>query len=190
MKNKIEYFIEEHREEFDDEIPNPGLWEKVDRKRSKRKFKWVDTLSLRQMVASVILLLSGIAIIILIQQEGHKNVKGISPALSYKESQEPGDNYYENDIRQMTQMIEIKQNQLKEIKTTDPKLYKDFISSIGQLSLYYRNLEEELKTNPNKDQLLEAMIQNLKLQQELLNQQLSIYKKVKQSKNETRSKNI
>jgi len=39
-----------------------------------------------------------------------------------------------------------------------------------------------LPSNPNREQLLEAMIQNLKLQTELLNQQLLIIQKIKQAK--------
>jgi hypothetical protein len=44
-------------------------------------------------------------------------------------------------------------------------------------------LKKELPVNPNREQLLEAMIENLRLQTEILNQQLSIINEIKASKN-------
>jgi hypothetical protein len=41
-----------------------------------------------------------------------------------------------------------------------------------------------LNANPNTEQLLQAMISNLQLQIDLLNQQLAIIKQVKQPKSE------
>jgi hypothetical protein len=50
-------------------------------------------------------------------------------------------------------------------------------------------LKNQLPVNPNREQLLEGMIQNLRLQTELLNQQLNIIKLIKQSKSKTNEKN-
>ncbi|MDB5210603.1 MAG: hypothetical protein JWQ30_1430, partial [Sediminibacterium sp.] len=96
----------------------------------------------------------------------------------------------EDDIDQISRVVEIKQAKLKEIESVNPVLYKKFVSALDQLNYAYKELEKELNGNPNKEQLMEAMIQNLSLQQELLNQQLSIYQKIKQKKNEKISKNI
>jgi len=43
-------------------------------------------------------------------------------------------------------------------------------------------LQHELPKNPNKEQIIEAMIQNLQLQMELLNHQLDIIKQINHSK--------
>jgi hypothetical protein len=43
-------------------------------------------------------------------------------------------------------------------------------------------LQKQLPKNPNHEQLLEAMIQNLQLQMKLLNQQLDIIKQINHSK--------
>jgi hypothetical protein len=43
-------------------------------------------------------------------------------------------------------------------------------------------LRSTLNANPNTEQLLQAMISNLQMQIELLNQQLTIIQKVKQPK--------
>jgi hypothetical protein len=54
-------------------------------------------------------------------------------------------------------------------------------------------LKTQLPKNPNREQLLEAMIRNLQLQTELLSQQLQIIQKIKNtktSKNENSFKTI
>ena len=87
-------------------------------------------------------------------------------------------------------MVEIKQVELKKIEKLDPALYKIFTESLDKLNSYYYSLKNEFDKTPNKEQLLEAMIQNLRLQQELLNQQLSIFQSIKQQKNEKHNKTI
>jgi phage shock protein A len=71
---------------------------------------------------------------------------------------------------------------LKAIKTDEPFLYKKFSFDIKRLDSTYTLLKQQLPVNPNKEELLEAMIYNLQLQIELLNQQLNIIQKIKQSK--------
>ena len=97
---------------------------------------------------------------------------------------------YEQQLDEISKVVNIKQARLKEIEKANPVLYKTFVSALDQLSSNYQELEKELNNNPNKEQLLEAMIQNLSLQQELLNQQLSIFQTIKQNKHESIKKNI
>jgi hypothetical protein len=44
-------------------------------------------------------------------------------------------------------------------------------------------LKDQLPKNPNQEELLKAMIQNLQWQIDLLNQQLNIIQKIKEAKN-------
>jgi phage shock protein A len=83
----------------------------------------------------------------------------------------------------------LKQNELRQIEKDQPELYRQFVSDITQLDSSYNSLKKELPANPNREQLLEAMIQNLQLQTELLNQQLRIIKQIKQAKNKSHDNN-
>ena len=79
------------------------------------------------------------------------------------------------------------------LEKDQPDLYREFISEITTLDSSYNALKKELPQNPNREQLLEAMIENLRLQTDLLNQQLLIIKKIKQAKttsDESNSKSI
>ncbi len=75
-----------------------------------------------------------------------------------------------------TRLIEIKQNQLNRLLHSEPRLYKAFTQDMKTLENAYKDLKEQLRQNGDKEQLLEAMIENLKMQAELLNSQLEIYK--------------
>jgi hypothetical protein len=79
-------------------------------------------------------------------------------------------------------LVEIKHKELKAIEKDEPLLYKQFSLDVKKLDSVYRSLQEQLPTNPNREQLLEAMLQNLQLQMELLNHQLEIIKQINHSK--------
>ena len=79
-------------------------------------------------------------------------------------------------------LVELKHKELKTIEKDEPLLYRQFASDVNKLDGVYRNLQEQLSTNPNREQLLEAMLQNLQLQMGLLNHQLDIIKQINHSK--------
>jgi hypothetical protein len=79
-------------------------------------------------------------------------------------------------------LVEIKHNQLKAIEKDEPLLYRQFASDVSKLDSVYHNLQGQLPKNPNREQLLEAMLQNLQLQMQLLNHQLDIIKQINHSK--------
>ena len=74
--------------------------------------------------------------------------------------------------------------ELKAIEKQDPELYHQFDTELRVLNQNYQNLKQELPKNPNQEELLKAMIQNVSMQIELLNQQLEIIQKIKEAKNE------
>ena len=79
-------------------------------------------------------------------------------------------------------IVEIKHKELKTIEKDEPLLYRQFSSDVNRLDSVYHGLQHELPKNPNKEQIIEAMIQNLQLQMELLNHQLDIIKQINHSK--------
>jgi hypothetical protein len=79
-------------------------------------------------------------------------------------------------------IVEIKHKELKTIEKDEPLLYRQFSSDVSKLDSVYHGLQHQLPQNPNKEQIIEAMIQNLQLQMELLNHQLDIIKQINHSK--------
>jgi hypothetical protein len=142
---------------------------------------------LRWSAAAAILILAGIGIYSLLNNRTVNDPVVVNPATQdtpavndklLKEIN-PG---YAKEVVQFTQLIEQRQNELKEIEKVNPNLYKMFVADINKLDSSYNALKKELPQNPNREQLLEAMIENLRLQTEILNQQLSIINQIKASK--------
>jgi len=182
MKNRLEEFVNRNREAFDAESPQPEVWKAIEKTALKNKAKLFNLITFRQLAASLLILANAVTLFILLERKNDGTSSTVTtPVEQVSKNNEP---VYEKELDQIGRIILVKQAKLKEIEKTNPVLYKTFIGALGQLNNSYHQLEKELGTNPNKEALLEAMIQNLSLQQELLNQQLSIYQKIKQSKNE------
>jgi hypothetical protein len=79
-------------------------------------------------------------------------------------------------------LVEIKQKELKTIEKDEPLLYQQFSMDVNKLDSAYHSLQNQLPKNPNREQILEAMLQNLQLQMGLLNHQLDIIKQINHSK--------
>ena len=79
-------------------------------------------------------------------------------------------------------LVEIKHKELKTIEKDEPLLYKKFSMDVEKLDSAYHALQNQLPKNPNREQILEAMLQNLELQMGLLNHQLDIIKQINHSK--------
>jgi len=89
------------------------------------------------------------------------------------------------ELYHYTRLIEIKQQQIEALKQTAPELYREFAGDMKILENSYKELKEQLRQAEDKEQLLEAMIDNLKMQAALLGRQLEIYKETHRKKENT-----
>jgi len=199
MKKKLENFIRDNREEFDTEVPAPRVWNSIEKeliqpqKKSTGKLISVRTWAI---AASVLVAVSAGAYFIAtrsINDSAHSNSHAVATDRANKAILDEINPAYAKEVYHFTQLIELKQNELRQIGKDQPELYRQFMGDITKLDSAYNFLQTELPANPNREQLLEAMIQNLQLQTDLLNQQLRVIKQIKQSKtssNESNSKSI
>ncbi|SDE19014.1 anti-sigma factor [Niabella drilacis] len=130
-----------------------------------------------------------------------------SPVMAYDETHRPSSgndpkkedphardlqtgNEVKEELFHYTRLIEIKQKEIATLKNNYPELFEQFSEDLTTLDRSYTTLKHKYDEGLNSEQLLTAMIENLKLQTELLNKQLEITKKLKQQKNEASYKNI
>jgi hypothetical protein len=95
---------------------------------------------------------------------------------------------YAPEVNEFAKLVAIKQEELKALAPEQPELYRKFTTDINQLDSSYRSLKNQLGATPNREMLIEAMIQNLQLQLNVLNQQLNIINQIKQSKKDSHEK--
>lgn len=172
----LEKFIIENRAEFDCKSPSNDLWEKIERKlpeprkNTETRIGFQSTL---RMAASIIFL---IGIGYLIGQywqpvTEQSDIAKLSPQ-------------YAKEVTQYTSFISAKREELKRLTTENPELFNEFKTELDNLETEYKSLKESLPKNPNQEELLSAMIQNLQWQLDILNQQLDIIKKINENTNE------
>lgn len=192
MSNKLEQFIRDNREAFDSEEPRPQLWNKLQSQlQPGKKNENVRHLSFLRWtaVAAIFIMMLGMFYFMNRQSRQEAIVEkkiGLPPGEArLLDEIHPA---YAKEVYHFTQLIELKQHELKQIEKEHPELYAQFVKDIRRLDSSYRVLRAELPANPDPEALLEAMLQNLRLQADLLNEQLTIIKQIKKSKKESHEK--
>lgn len=180
--DKLERYIRDNREAFDDYEPSKDLWKKIEAKTAQQKPKG-KILSIKGLFGAepkfALRIAAGIAIALTISFLAYNFGKTVAKnpdimALSPT---------YAKEITQFTSMVETKREELKELEQEDPELYHQFDGELTALEQNYQQLKQKLPKNPNQEELLKAMIENLNMQVDMLNQQLQIIQKIKEAKN-------
>ncbi|MDX2048411.1 MAG: hypothetical protein SFU87_16605 [Chitinophagaceae bacterium] len=190
----LERFARDNRESFDDKTPSSKVWDNIASQitpATTQKTKVVRMNLMKWSVAASVLLAVSVTAVYLFnnkpsatqplaqKQTETPAVKGASASDPVVEEIDP---QYAQMMVQFASMIENKQAEIKAIEKEQPELYKQFSADVTRLDSAYQVLRSTLPANPNKEQLLQAMIQNLQMQIDLLNQQLIIIQKFKQPK--------
>ncbi len=185
MSDKLKNFIDGNRESFDSGEPSPQLFDTIQSQLEggikKKVIKWRP---LRWAAVVAGLLLVSAAAWYVLPKRGNTETATIKEPVLNNTEEINGDALYARQIDQFREVIGIKQAELRELKSEYPDLYRQFVTDMNELDSSYQALKINLAKNPNRELLLEAMIQNLQLQSELLNRQLMIIQQIKQkSKN-------
>ena len=178
MSNKLKKFIWDKRAAFDDEIPSGKVWENIEASFSvqKKKKSILTPLYKWSMAAVAMLIIASGVYFIVNKNAGDAIVVASEPGINKMAPE------YALQMNQFVKMIDTKQQELKTLAKEQPELYQKFTTAINQLDSSYNTLKNQLGSTPNTDMLLEAMIQNLQLQLNVLNQQLNIINQIKESK--------
>ena len=198
-KDNLERFIRDNHEAFNDREPSGDLWKKIEAgldkqfpdqadrtnhtpfvqvhknhsAKGRRQIGW-PSLDWRVAASVAVLLLAG-CFLYMNQRYGvthQPEVVAASPS-------------YAKEVVQYTRMIDDKRAELKQMTEDNPALYQEFATDLTRLENSYRSLKADLPKNPNQEVLIQAMIQNLQLQINLLNEQLRVIQRIKQQIHET-----
>jgi hypothetical protein len=171
--NNLEEFIKKNRTEFDHKEPREKLWDRIesDLDGNPPKFAWI-------WKAAVVVLLAACGY--LIWERGH--VETTDPVASADLLVDP--EFVETELY-YTQLIAEQRRLVEQFELDDPELKENFRRDLASLDTAYQDLQQEYVDTSNET-VLEAMIDNLQLRMELLNQQLVILKQIKDDyENET-----
>jgi len=193
MEDKLKQFVSEHRDEFDVFEPRQELWQEICqelpavRKEAKvisinfgEKLSFAADLIFMRIAAAILLLLGcGLTLFLMKQNtpagsgiavattETTPAITNIAPELVEVEA------YYTSQINRKKEQLtsyDLKALGLDEQQLIDKELAK--------LDSSYLQLRKQLYTNPNTDQVMGAMIQNLQIRIEVLNRQLEVLQRI------------
>jgi len=180
MSKRLEDFMKTNQEEFDDLEPSADLWSRIEmhlppqytdlKKQEKKTF----SLGFVLRVAAAVIVVMGIGFGLYLHNQDDKkpiDLASINPV------------YAQQQI-QYTSLIESKRSELKSISKTDPDLYKEFSGEIAKMDSTYKELKDDLAGSPNQERVLRAMIKNLQIQTQVLNQQLNVIEQLNKQKKE------
>lgn len=166
MERKLEDFIRQHRPEFDDKEPCGRVWERV-RNSLPLSNGWIHSLAVWR--AAAVLFMAATAFL-LWQRVGASK----SQEATLREFQDV-ELFYNDQIATKIDLIETNSN----VEGALNGFTKDF----HQLEAMYLVLKEEMKARPSK-QVKDALVLNLLIRIDLLNQQLHKLEKAPLAKEE------
>ena len=172
MSNKLEGFVKDNKKAFEEKGPSPQLWERIsaelDKKQQQKKNKFYQWMS----VAAMLMISVGAYLTYSYQSPSNSiDVADVSRSFGNKEVH-------------LASLIEEKKDSLQVYAKDNPELYNKFTTDINQLNHDYDELKRQLQTSPNSKVVVRAMMKNLDVQLQILNQQLMIINQVNQYKKE------
>ena len=175
MEERLQNFIRENKREFDCAEPPADLWGRIEKELDAKQTKSPKTArvirlnTLLQIAASLVVIVAAGIFLWQYQYRQVTDLANIDPGLAKQQM------HY-------TSVIEDKRTELKQIEKEEPQLYQEFSSEIRKMDESYQRLKRDLPESPNQEETVKAMIRNLQIQAEVLNQQLNVIKQINDSK--------
>ena len=187
--SKLEKFIQQNRQEFDSQEPRPDLWRDIETRlhaekppiRATVRPLWFRTPLMRYAAAAMVVLVAGYGIYQLGRYSKQSEIAAnpatlaqVNPELAQAET------YYTALISE--QQLLLNPQELQSLGLAD-----DFSSDLASLDSTYKNLKTALLTEPNKDPVVAAMIQNLQLRVEIIRQQIETLQRIRSYRKDSKA---
>lgn len=153
---KIEDFVKQNRSAFDDKEPSDKIWKNVEASVGLQRGGWWNSLTIWRAAAVVFMVLS---VYLFVQRGGAKQQRGSEMALSEFKDVEA---FYVEQISEKVEMID-------EFQKSEG--LNGFTQDFQQLEAMYMVLKEEMHAHPSQ-KVKDALVLNLLVRIDLLNQQL------------------
>jgi hypothetical protein len=214
MSNALEKFTQQHAGEFDSETPSSAVWDAVEQKLLQRRQKMFSKMDVYKWsaAAAVFFVLLTSAWFLWIKKTPATNpaiqplVKAetlrtdntanevlqksvVPPAETAEENNQYSEPQYAVETAQIYRAIAVRQSRLMDATKDHPELYRQFIADLQVLDSTCTVLKKQLKSTPNRDIIIKAIMQSLRLQAELLGRQLSIINEFKKTTSNEKNNN-
>ena len=185
--DKLERFIIDHHDEFDDLEPNPAIWEKVVTREPERPSLNWNRVLWRAAAVAVIFVSSFIFIDHLVE----KNSDNVLAETEMENAE--GDAVYQELLEAefyYTSQIEQRREEFYQLAGNNPMLRDEVNMELSELDNIFRELKEDLNDNADNEEVVVAMIQNYRLKLEILEEMLLQLNSAKDNKKNHENKNV
>ena len=178
--DKLEKYILDHREQFDDQEPDPAIWERVDTRKSPViRINWRDVAWKAAAVAAIFVASYYFHDFMSSRKNGSqsllgKNAEETSPMLRELIEAEA---YY-------TSIINMKKDEVFRLTASNPDIRREIDMEMVDLDRVFSELKDDLKDNADNEEVIEAMIQNYRLKLDILEDMLLQLNQTDESQNE------
>ena len=184
--DKLEKYILDHRGQFDDQEPDPALWEKIDtRKTPVIRINWKSISWKAAAVAAIF-----VASYYFHDYMASRNQSSRGLMSKKSEVNSPivrelieAEAYY-------TSQIDMKKEEVFRLTASNPEVRHEINAEMVDLDRVYTELKEDLKDNADNEEVIEAMIQNYRLKLDILEEMLIRLKQSNESQNEKSHEDI
>ena len=213
MENGFEKYLQQNRDRFENGSPSPRVWEKLQRDIVERQGRRHRVIRMRRIswgVAASILLCIGVTAVLL-KNKSQVNRNAITDNASHRDSivdrqkimaqkmeldsaeRVAGvtDGKTRESLYHYTKLIETRQKEMATLRQVDPDLYARSQKALTDLDAVYIRLKKQLPRSADQQKILKSLIQNLKMQEQILNNQLQLLEELQNTTtDEKRTKNI
>jgi hypothetical protein len=183
--DKLEKYILDHRDQFDDQEPDPAIWDRIEtRKAPVIRINWKGAAMKAAAVAAIFVASYFFHDFMASRNQSAgklfgKNMENASPII--KELIE-AEAYYSS-------MISQKQDEIFRLTESNPDIRHEINMEMVDLDRVYSELREDLKDNAHNEEVIEAMIQNYRLKLDILEEMLFQLKQSEESQNNQENEN-
>jgi len=159
MKDSLRNFITKHRDEFDDKQPADRVWSRIEYQLPGKKISLWSNLHVWRAAAVLFLSLS---VYLMISRTGNQQLSADKAKLQVEFSDL--EKFYNEQISDKIELI----SNIQEYNDEDT-----FTQDIKKLDAMYQVLREQMKAQPS-EKIKDALILNMLVRIDLLNQQIKI----------------
>jgi len=183
--DKLEKYILDHREQFDDQEPDPALWEKVDTfKPPVFRINWKDIAWKAAAVAAIFVASYFFHDYMASRKQSSRYLMGNNTEAGSPMVREliEAEAYYSSQI-------DIKKNEVFRLTASNPEVRREIDNEMVDLDRVFSELKEDLNDNADNEEVIEAMIQNYRLKLDILEEMLLLLNQSNESQNKKEHEN-
>jgi hypothetical protein len=178
MQDQLEQYIISQKHQLDVFEPNDRLWERIDKElnggQTKVRHFWAQSW---KVAAAVALLLAAGALLWWVSMQSP------APQIAEAGPQPDPQSLYTAELVEVetyyTQQISAQKARIESFRNQGIVLEEALYEQMETLTTAYQDLQKELVLTENEELVVNAMIQNLMMQMQILNQQLMILEEIK-----------